>query len=164
MRRCIENDLQLAMRLNANGLPYEKLCADILQSQGFNVAWDESHSIWETDLTLAPDIPIEVKGSVKRPLSPTRQGYQFLIYKAGRSRRIREPITICLCAVDLTRPSACVPFIIPTSVIGNRHILAIQGDPLRYSGMWAQYRNNFALLEKAGARKGATLTCQLTLA
>lgn len=162
MRKCLEPPSP--EMLNAKGLGYERIAAELLKRKGYTVAWDVDHSVWAPDLFVAPAVPIEVKGSRLHVLSNGRLGFQFLIYKAGRSKPIREPVVMLLCCPDPDSPRKAVPFFIPTPLLGGVHNIAIpQADPWLYAGKWEKFRGNYAALGNAGARKGAKL-CQVQLA
>lgn len=129
----------------------ERELARVLRGRGYlcDVIGGRSH---EADLLVkcpetARAIGIEVKASRLTHYMPGDLGYQFLLFKAGASRPIEEPLTVLAC-VD--RPGEVAGwFVIPTKRIGSRHKIAIPNPrPDRYGGKWKIYFNRFDLIDR----------------
>lgn len=136
--------------LNDNGLDGEEQAAQLLTAAGFVVYFDRTHDIHATDLIVYPHLEIEVKASTVRPLNkrPNYVGFQFNLYRTGRSKRIKEPLTVLVCQTS----EANVPFIVPSHLIAHHSALAIVGrDPYLYSKKWSFFRERFDYLESHGA-------------
>lgn len=140
--------LSLSLMIHEMGIEGEEQAAQVLADNGFIVYFDRAHPAHEADCIVYPNIEIEVKSSRLRMVNQTKQGYQFGIYKAGRARRIHEPITILLCQTD----PAPVPFIVPSNLIAHHSAVSIACvDPNAYRRKWSYFRNRFDFLIHAGA-------------
>lgn len=147
-----ESALAFAQRLNSRGLPYEQAGAEWLNAQGYVVEFNIDHNYLENDLTLAPDIAVEVKGSTLRKLTHGKYGYGFLLHKANRSKRIHEPVTLLDCYDQANRIHYF--FIVPTPLLQNRNYLEFR-DPIphQWASPFAEYYKATHVLDALGAKK-----------
>lgn len=136
--------------LNERGLDYEEACANFLQDHGFDVTFDREHSLFEPDITIAPGIEIDVKGSRLRKLNHGKLGYGFLLHKVGHSGAIHEPIVALVC-YDHKRDFYHF-FFVPTAKLRNRHYLAFRDrNPLARAKELGRYYQSFEALAALGA-------------
>lgn len=105
---------------------------------------------------------IEVKASRYTQFAPGRRGFQFLMFKAGRSQPITEDFVLLACVLggrdQLTLGGAFgggadrkrIPpawFVLPAEKCAGIHKIAIPGNPFDYRGKWAEYFNAWELLD-----------------
>lgn len=138
----------LIKTLNDNGLDGEEQAAQILADAGFIVYFDRTHETLATDLFVYPGIGVEVKASKLRNVNQKARGFQFNLYKHGRSKRISEPVTMLVCQTNTRN----VPFIIPSDLVKHHSCLTIaHPNPYAYKHKWSHFRERFDFLEAAGA-------------
>lgn len=153
-----EGALPLAKRLNERGLDFEEWCAKFLEAHGYAVRFRRDHEIWDPDLVVAPNIPIEVKGSSLRKLAHGKLGYGFVLHKANRSRPIHEPVVAFVCH-DQHKHLAHYLFV-PADLVRERHYIEFKNPDPRISlhrqrslyGL-APFYQSFTALEQLGAQR-----------
>lgn len=154
-----ESAITFALRLNTRGLEYEQAAADFLRDEGYAVQFEYTHNILDSDLTVAPDIPVEVKGSSLRRLRHNKRGYGFLLHKVGRSRRIHEPVTILVCR-DGDRQIDYF-FLIPTPILETLAYVEFRNEiPHQSTHRLTHYYRALDVLDAAGAHRQMEETCK----
>jgi len=97
------------------------------------------------DLRVA-GVDVEVKTARASKYDQTgKPGYQFCLHRAGR-RGVQAPVVVLLAV----RREDVVAFVIPRTALGQRPKIALWGDPLTYTGQWAQYRGRWEILAEVG--------------
>lgn len=96
------------------------------------------------DLRFA-GLEIEVKTARETRINQRRRGFQFCLWRDGRSG-MRGDVVILL-ALHQTR---VIPFVIPADAVSGQRMIVLAGDdPEAYAGKWALYRDCWETLIEA---------------
>ncbi len=148
----MNTSVRFAKHLNERGLEYEEMAVRFLRENGYSVRFDKAHEVWDVDLTVEPNISVEVKGSRRRKLRHGKEGYGFLLHKAGHSKPIHEPVTMLIC-YDQTA-ELVYPFVVPTRLLDGRSYIEFRNSvPHEAAGKWTGYYNALRVLDELGARR-----------
>ncbi len=116
----------------------EAYAAYLLQLSGYIVTHIRQADLAATNPATGELLRVEVKTAQRRP----DRKYVFQLWNPGTDYRHSD--RVLLLAIQPSRYP--VPFIIPTDKITFRSTIVITSHPLRYAGMWAEYRQNTGVI------------------